>query len=94
MASVAKDAYDVNDIISALPKDTLSIDEEGLSVSGVDEAVNFVRENKPWLFQKENKSGMSSARPTSETGKKGYEDLDTNEKDALFRKALEGLMET
>ena len=66
VASVAKDAYDVNDVIGALPKDLLSINEEDLTVTGIDEAVNMVREKKPWLFNTEKKSGMTSARPVAD----------------------------
>lgn len=63
VASLAKDAYDVGDIISALPKDMISIDEENLSINGVEEALNFVREKKPYFFNTETKSGMASGRP-------------------------------
>lgn len=92
VASFAKDAHDVNDVISSLPKDLLSIDEESLAVSGVSEAVNHVREHKPWLFMKEQKSGMSSARPHGQPEKKTYENSSADEKDAMFRAALEGLI--
>lgn len=63
VASLAKDAHDVNDIIGALPKDLISIDDDALTINGVDEAVNKVRENKPWLFVTETKAGMPSSRP-------------------------------
>jgi len=93
VASVAKDAHDVNDIIGSLPKDLIAIDEESLTVTGVSEAVNFVRESKPWLFQKENRSGMASGRPEiGATGKKTYDEFSNEEKDAVFAKALEGLV--
>lgn len=92
VASVAGDAHDVNDIISSLPRDLISIDDESLSVDGVNEAVNYVRENKPWLFHKETKSGMTSSRPEGSTGKQNYDDLDSSAKDALFAKALETMV--
>jgi hypothetical protein len=92
VASIAKDAHDVNDIISSLPKDMIAIDEESLTVSGISEAVNYVREAKPWLFNKENKSGMSSARPEGVAGKQTYDELSNDDKDAIFRKALEGMI--
>lgn len=91
VAKVAGDAYNVDDVISSLPRDVLAIDEENLSVSGVSEAVNYVRENKPYLFQKDNKSGMSSARPKGESGKKTYEDLSETEKDQMFGNAVSEL---
>lgn len=92
VASMAKDAHDVSDIIASLPKELISIDEDNLSVSGISEAVNHVRENKPWLFVKETKSGMSSARPGEVPTKTTYDDLDDVGKDAIFAKALEGLV--
>lgn len=92
VASYAKDAHDVNDIISSLPKDLLTIDEESLVVTGVSEAVNHVRESKPWLFMKESKSGMASARPNGQPEKKTYENSSVEEKDALFADALTQLI--
>ncbi len=92
VASMAKDAHDVSDIIASLPKDLISIDEDNLSIAGVSEAVNHVRESKPWLFVKEAKSGMSSARPDGTSGKQNYSDLDDAGKDAIFHRALEGLV--
>jgi len=92
VASLAKDAYDVSDIINNLPKEMISIDEESLSITGVDEAINFVREKKSHLFAKEKRSGMSSARPNGDNGKQTYEDLSVAEKDDMFSKALESLV--
>lgn len=92
VATAAKDAYDVDDIINNLPKEMISIDEESLSVSGIDEAINFVREKKPHLFVREKKSGMPSARPEGTNGKQTYDDLSSAEKDQMFAKALEGLV--
>lgn len=69
VASLAGDAYDVSDIISNLPKNLLTIDEETESVGGVEEAINYVRENKSHLFKRENKSGQTSGRPNGELPK-------------------------
>jgi len=85
VASLAKDAHDVNDIISALPKDLISIDEDSLSINGVDEAVNQVRESKPWLFVTETKSGMASARPVM-TDLQAKQEI--NDED-IFKQAIE-----
>lgn len=63
VASIAKDAHDVSDIISALPKEFLKIDDENQTIDGVEEAINAVRTKKPWLFNTEKKSGMASQRP-------------------------------
>jgi len=63
VASVAKDAFDITDVISSLPKDMLSLDEESLEFGGIDEAVNFVKEKKPWLFNSGKSAGQTGARP-------------------------------
>jgi len=84
VASSAKDAHDVTDIINALPRDLISIDDENLSINGVDEAVNKVRELKPWLFDTDKKSGQASGRPVVDNT---TEDLRTEEEklaDALL----------
>ena len=64
VASIAKDAYDVDDVIRSLPKDLLSIDDETGVINGVEEAFNEVRKNKPYLFDVKKNSGMSNGRPT------------------------------
>lgn len=66
VAALAKDAHDINDIISVLPKDLLAIDDENQTIGGIEEAVNSVRANKPWLFNTETKSGMTSKRPVTD----------------------------
>lgn len=77
VAAIAKDAYDVNDIIGALPKELLNINDEDQTISGVEEAINSVRTNKPWLFNTEKKSGMTSQRPVVDNTKEP--DTRTNE---------------
>lgn len=75
VASLAKDAYDVGDVINSLPKDMIEINEEDLSINGISEAINSVRESKPHLFQRENKSGMTSSRPSGDVPKdKSFEE--------------------
>jgi hypothetical protein len=84
VASIAKDAHDVNDIISALPKEFLKVDDENQTIDGVEEAINAVRTNKPWLFNTEKKSGMTSQRPVVDT----TEDLDTRSNEDKLSEAL------
>lgn len=83
VASIAKDAHDVGDIINALPRDLISIDDEALTINGVSEAVNQVRETKPWMFATETKSGMPSARPVMGNVKQELTD------EEVFSKAFE-----
>ncbi len=87
VASLAKDAHDISDIISVLPKEMLAIDEESQTIGGIEEAVNSVRANKPWLFNTEKKSGMTSQRPVTDMSPEP--DLRTNE--AKLSEALGGL---
>ena len=63
VAKHATDAFDVDDVIKSLPKDMLEVDEETLAVKGVDQAVSFVKEKKPYLFDRQVKHGMANARP-------------------------------
>lgn len=75
VAKHASNAYDVDDVLNALPRDLLSIDEENLKVSGVSDAVGFLMEKKPWLFNTKVTTGQVSSRPASESPK----DLSFNE---------------
>ena len=64
VARYAKDAYDVDDVISSLPKDMLNIDYENLEINGVKEAIELVRESKKHLFNTGVRShGMTSEPP-------------------------------
>jgi hypothetical protein len=67
VSTLCNDAYNVQDIINNLPKDLINIDEENLSISGLEEAVNVVRQSRQYLFNTEKKSGMTSQRPVLDT---------------------------
>lgn len=88
VAAKATDAHDVRDVINALPKDMLKIDEESFSVSGVEDAVAYVKQNKPWLFKSHGGTGMASSRPVQDNGQKSWSDLSQNEKDNAFADAM------
>lgn len=88
VAKHASDAFDVNDVISNLPRDILSIDEENLAVKGIEESVSFVKEKKPWLFNNKKTHGQPSSRPVGENSRMSYDELSKKEKDDLFIKAL------
>ncbi len=68
VASEARDAYDIDDVINALPRDILSVDKDNLEVSNVKEAVGLLKQRKPWLFDTKKSSGMPSGRPVSDPG--------------------------
>lgn len=64
VASLAKDAYNVDDVITSIAKTgMLKKDEETGSISGIEEAYNTVREQKPYLFNTAKKSGMDTGKP-------------------------------
>lgn len=88
VARHAKDAFDVNDVIAALPRDMVNINDETLEVSGVADAVSLLKEKKPYFFEGKKSSGQPSMRPIGSNGKVSYEELSKNEQDELFRKAL------
>ncbi len=50
VARHAKNAFDVNDVINSLDRNSLHIDEENLEVGGIKEAVELVMKSKPHLF--------------------------------------------
>ena len=51
VARYASDANDVTDIINSLPSDLVQIDEDTMTIEGVSDAVNSLRESKPYLFK-------------------------------------------
>ena len=90
-AKHAPDAFDISDVITNLPQEMLSVDEESLTVKGIGEAIGLVKEKKPWLFNNQKSHGMAQKRPVGESGRSSYEDLTQSEKDDLFAKALSEL---
>jgi len=70
VAEVAKDAIDVTDILRvAEAKDALRLDEEALTVDGVEDFVTKVRELKPHLFKRHKVNTGESNPPNKENGK-------------------------
>jgi len=78
VAKHASDAFDVNDVISNLDKENITLDEENLTFSGIEEEVNRIRTAKSNLFNTGTKShGMGEQRPDgykTETKKLSLED--------------------
>lgn len=89
VAKHAPDAFDVNDIITAIPKDQLQIDEENLSVGGVDTLVNELKANKPYLFNNKKTNNMTTDVPPR-NNTNTWESLTDAQKDEEFLKALGG----
>jgi hypothetical protein len=63
VAKYAKDAYDVEDVIASLDKESIKIDEDNLAILGVEEAVNALRTKKNYLFNSNKKPAMVDDRP-------------------------------
>lgn len=47
----ALDANDPGDVLALLDKSSITLDEDG-NYQGVEEAVNALKESKPWMFKK------------------------------------------
>lgn len=88
VARLAPNAFDINDVINNLPKDMLQIDEENLSVKGIDAAVNYVKEKKPFLFNTKQASAMVTDRPNADNGQVSFDKLSKQDQDRLFAEAL------
>lgn len=64
VASLAKDAHNVDDVVTAISRSgLLEIDKETGTIRGIEEAYNRVREEKPYYFDTAKKSGMSAGKP-------------------------------
>jgi hypothetical protein len=88
VARLAQGAYDINDIITSLPQDIIQIDEEALEVKNVEQAVAFVKEKKPYLFNVKQPVGMVDGRPRADAGNVSFDQLSSDEQDRLFKDAL------
>lgn len=56
--AVAKEANDANDILTLLDKDQLELSEDG-TVKGLDDAINTLKESKPYLFTQVRPTGVT-----------------------------------
>jgi hypothetical protein len=64
VAALAKDAYNVEDVVAAVSRSgMLNIDKEAGTITGIEEAYNMVRQEKPYYFDTAKKSGMSAGKP-------------------------------
>lgn len=89
VASFAPDAHNVNAIIDLLPKEMLDIDEENLTVSGVEDAVSKLRETDAWAFKSDKKVGMAGNPPSRRAPReKTLSEMSTDEKRLKLRENL------
>lgn len=92
VATLAPNARDINDVINALPRDILQISEEDLTVSGIEDAVTYVKEKKPWYFDEKVKTGMVSERPEGKVKEKSQDELINENPNAMLQDALGKLL--
>lgn len=85
VARYAKDAFDVEDIIKNLDSSLLEVDEDSLTVKGIDKAVAVVRENKKYLFSNPNIPSFVNSRPNDKIEKKSLSDMSKEEKQKLLK---------
>lgn len=86
IASKAKDAHNIDDVVTAVSKTgLLNLDKDTGTITGIDEAYNLVRSEKHYLFDTTKKSGMSAGKPDTMIPKeKSLEELiDENPQDIL-----------
>ena len=90
VARYASDANDVTDIINSLPSELVRIDEDTLTIEGVSDAVNSLREAKPYLFKKAQAPETLNAKPgfVANAPEKSLDELKINDKINLLKDAL------
>jgi hypothetical protein len=87
IAMHAKDAKKFDYVRKLIPTDMIQIDEENLSIAGVDQAVGHLRKEFPELFQS-NKQSMMSGRPNVDVARSDYESLSKEDQELLFKQEL------
>ncbi len=94
VASLAKDAHDLDDVMSAVSKTgLLQVDSENGVITGIEEAYNSVRENKKHLFDTNKVAGMGGSRPSGEAPKeKSIDEQIAEDPNKLLGDVLQGLI--
>ncbi|SCU31771.1 phage minor structural GP20 [Staphylococcus xylosus] len=83
---VAKDANDPDDILAFIKTDGLELQDDG-KVKGLDDALEILRESKPYLFADNKKTGNSPVdgnNPTSGITKEQFDKMGVAERNELF----------
>lgn len=89
VAKHATDAYSVEDVINSLPQEMITMDEETMTFTGIQDAVSKLKEEKFYLFKNERQTGMVDGRPSSaKPEEKPFQELSTQEQDRLFKEEL------
>lgn len=83
---VAKDANDPDDILAFIKTDDLELQDDG-KVKGLDDALESLRESKPYLFADSKKTGSTPPDGTNPTGgltKEQFNGMSVDERTALY----------
>lgn len=90
VARYANDANDVVDIINSLPSELIRIDDESMTIEGVSDAVNTLRETKPYLFKKPATPEMVNSKPgfVANAPAKTLDDLNMDDKLSALKEVL------
>jgi len=91
VARYAGNAHDVNDVISALDENLLSVEND--DVLGIEEAVKKLKGEKSYLFDTK-RPGTVTKRPGDMLPEdKSWSQMTETEKDSLFKKSVASLLE-
>ena len=83
---VAKDANDPNDILAFIKTDDLELQDDG-KVKGLDDALNNLRESKPYLFAQTKPTGRKpedGSNPSNTITKEQFENMGVAERVELY----------
>lgn len=95
MVNLASDANDVSDLINSdLVVNAIDVDDDTLEVDAdkLGEAINQLREAKPYLFKNNKVPKMKDAQPKANLNEKPLSQLSDSEKKQRLKQALKGLV--
>jgi len=85
----APDARDIDDLIMQVKRESLTLDEENLTFNGVEEAIESIKQKKPWFFEEAKKTGMVSSLPkVGDVKPDSLNEMSKKQKEQLFKQAL------
>jgi len=92
VAKVAKDAHDIDSLLAIKKhKPLLKLDEEELSVAGIEEFVKAARESHPFMFGKKRMPNDGGGKPPGPGEGDPPNDHPTKSDDEKFREELKGV---
>ncbi|GAA3723149.1 hypothetical protein GCM10022378_11570 [Salinicoccus jeotgali] len=83
--AVAKEANDPSDVLAFIDKDGLEVAEDG-TIKGLDDKLSTLKENKPYLFQAQKKTGRTPQEggPAPSITKEDFDKMSYTEKNDLY----------